>query len=229
MASTSRILLLGALSVLVLSGCSARVQNMVDTARTAVFGHDGVELTTEQVNKYPYAAAYIKTERFPQAVAVLDRTSDQQRVYRTGGDEALTTRFGRVLTSSGIPGMPLYTLNWQADPLACYVQQLHRGTKQRCPDSWERQVETGNYGENDLQRVTFNSSFNVSEQRSYLHPDGTELTITVIREVGAAGDQSFENTFYAANGRVVYAQQWVSDAIGYVTWREMKPFSGDLP
>lgn len=228
MAPLSRIASIVALSTLILSGCSARVKNVADTAKTAVFGHQDVILTTEQVVDYPYAAAYVKTDRFPQAVAVLDRVSGEQRVYRTGAEESVTVRLGRILTSSGIPGMPLYTSNWQADPLACHVQQQHRGTRQKCPDDWQRDVEVGNYGENDVVRQALQSSFFIGDKRSYSHPDGTELTVTEIFERGSVADQSFENQFYAVAGRVVYARQWVSPEIGYAVWREMKPFSGDL-
>ena len=228
MASMPRLASLLAVTVL-LSGCSARVQNMVDTAKLAVMGYPDVELTTAEVNEYPYAAAYLKTDNFPQAIAVLDRVSGEQRLYRTGGEEAVTTRFGRVLSSAGIPGMPLYTLNWQADPLPCHVQQQHRGTKQLCPEQWQRTVEVGNYGANDLQQLELDSTFDIAGTQSYLHPDGTQLEVTVITEQGDGNGTDFKNTFYAANGRVVYAHQWLSPEIGYATWREMKPYSGDLP
>ncbi|RUO74569.1 hypothetical protein CWI80_04300 [Pseudidiomarina sediminum] len=228
MATLFRMGLVVTFSALLLSGCSARVKNVADTAKTALFGHQDVVLTTEQVNDYPYAAAYIKTDHFPQAVAVLDRVSDQQRVYRTGAEESITVRLGRILTSSGVPGMPLYTSNWQSDPLACHVQQQHMGTRQLCPRHWQRDVEVGNYGENDVTRQTVQSSFMVGEKQSYQHPDGTDLTVTTIIERGSVADHSFENQFYTVAGRVVYARQWVSPKIGYAIWREMKPFSGDL-
>ncbi|MEA3587723.1 YjbF family lipoprotein [Pseudidiomarina sp. 1APP75-27a] len=201
---------------------------MMDTAETAFFGHKGVELSVEEVADYPYAAAYVRTDNFPQVVAVLDRVSGEQRVYKTGGNEAIATRFGRVLTSSGIPGMTLFTRNWQADPLNCHVQQLSHKTNEACATDWQREVITGNYGENDIHLDTLNSSFSLGEKRDYTHPDGTELEVTVIHEAGKADEVEFRNEFYAVNGRVVYAHQWVSPAIGYVTWREMKPFDGDL-
>lgn len=228
MTAMPRTLLLGALATVLLSGCSARVQNMVNTAETAFFGHQDVELSVERVNAYPYAAAYVKTDNYPQAIAVLDRFSGEQRVYRTGGDEALTTRFGRVISSAGIPGMPLYTFGWQQDPLACHVQQQHRGTKQMCPRAWQRSVEIGNYGENDVNQWAFTSRFSIGETIAYTHPDGTALQAVVINEQGEAGTHTFRNEFYAVAGRVVYAKQWVSPELGYVIWREMKPFNGDL-
>lgn len=228
MAGSSRILIIGVTLSLLLSGCSTRVENMANTIESTLFGHDDVELSVERVNAYPYAAAYIKTEEFPQAIAVLDRVNGYQRVYRTGGDEAVTTGYGRVLTSSGIPNMPIYTEGAKADPLKCHVLQQYRGTKELCPSVWQRRVEIGNYGENDVQQLDVTSSFNVAGQQSYQHPDGTDLTVTVIREQGKSGEYDFANRFYAVNGRVVYAQQWVSPQLGYVTWREMKPYSGDL-
>lgn len=228
MTAMPRTLLLGALATLLLSGCSARVQNMVNTAKTAFFGHQDVELSVERVNAYPYAAAYVKTDNFPQAIAVLDRFSGEQRVYRTGGDEAITTRFGRVISSAGIPGMPLHTFDWRQDPLACHVQQQHRGSKQLCPREWQRTVEIGNYGENDVRQVSFDSTFTVGNTIDYVHPDGTPLQAVIINEQGQAGNRAFRNEFYAVAGRIVYAKQWVSTELGYVTWREMKPFSGDL-
>lgn len=229
MASSPRILVVCALTTVFVSGCSTRVENMANTIETTLFGHEGVELSVERVNEYPYAAAYVKTEQFPQAIAVLDRVSGDERVYRTGGDEALTTRFGRVIASSGIPGMPLYTTNTSADPLKCHVVQQFRGSRERCPNAWQRAVEVGNYGENDVQSLTLSSTMRVTGQQSYTHPDGTALTVSVIKEQGQSGSREFTNTFYAANGRVVYAEQWVSPQLGYATWREMKPFSGDLP
>lgn len=229
MASSPRILVVCALTVVLVSGCSARVKNMANTIESTLFGHEGVELSSERVNDYPYAAAYVKTEDFPQAIAVLDRVSGEQRVYRTGGDEAMTTRYGRVLASSGIPGMPLYTSDVAADPLKCHVLQQSRGSRELCPSEWRRTVEVGNYGENDVQKLNLSSTLRATGTQSYTHPDGTVLTVSVITEQGNSGSQAFTNTFYAANGRVVYAKQWVSPQLGYATWREMKPFSGDLP
>lgn len=229
MAGSSRNLFISVILALLVSGCSTRVENMANTIETTLFGHADLELSVERVNAYPYAAAYVKTDDFPQAIAVLDRVSADQRVYRTGGDEALTTRYGRVLTSSAIPGLPLYTENAYADPLKCHVNQQSRGSKELCPQAWQRTVEVGNYGENDVQKLTLTSTFSVAGQQAYQHPDGTTLTVAVIREQGQAGAYEFTNTFYAANGRVVYAHQWVSPQLGYLTWREMKPFSGDLP
>ncbi|RUO46664.1 hypothetical protein CWE21_10945 [Pseudidiomarina aquimaris] len=229
MASSPRILVVCSLTFLLLSGCSNRVENMANTIETTLFGHQGVELSTERVNAYPYAAAYIKTDDFPQAIAVLDRVSGDQRVYRTGGDEAITTRYGRVIGSSGVPGMPLFTENAAADPLKCHVVQQFRGSRELCPSNWERIVEVGNYGANKVQQWKLTSTTRVVGNSSYTHPDGTELEVAVIEEQGRADSNEFKNTFYAANGRVVYAHHWVSPQLGYVTWREMKPYSGDLP
>lgn len=229
MASSPRILVVCALTAVLVSGCSTRVKNMANTIESTLFGHEGVELSTERVNDYPYAAAYLKTEAFPQAIAVLDRVSGEQRVYRTGGDEAVTTRYGRVLASSGIPGMPLYTSDVEADPLKCHVLQQFRGSRELCPTEWQRTVEVGNYGENEVQQLALTSTLRVTGQQSYTHPDGTALTVSVITEQGRTGSAEFKNTFYATKGRVVYAEQWVSPQLGYATWREMKPFSGDLP
>lgn len=224
----SRLLFTSALSLLVLASCSTRVKNMVDTAETAFFGHKGLELSIEQVNAYPYAAAYVSTERFPQVVAVLDRAQGAQRVYRTGGEEAITTHYGRILTAAGIPGMPLYTSSWSTDPLACYAKQITTSAVRECASSWQRRVEVGNYGENELSNWQLNSTFSVGEKRDYQHPDGTQLTVIEINEQGQANGRSFSNTFYTVDGRIVYAKQWVSPSIGYAVWREMKPFDGDL-
>ncbi|MDN7126988.1 YjbF family lipoprotein [Pseudidiomarina sp. 1ASP75-14] len=224
----SRLLVTSALSLLVLAGCSTRVKNMVDTAETAFFGHKGLELTVEEVSDYPYAAAYVRTDKFPQVVAVLDRAVGSQRVYRTGGEEAITTQYGRILTAAGIPGMPLFTSAWSTDPLVCYAKHAARTTATECDNTWQRQVEVGNYGENDISKWQVSSRFSVGTERDYQHPDGTQLRVIEIREQGQANRQEFSNTFYAVDGRIVYAKQWVSPGIGYAVWREMKPFDGDL-
>ncbi|MGQ4276512.1 YjbF family lipoprotein [Pseudidiomarina sp. E22-M8] len=201
---------------------------MMDTAETAFFGHQGVELNVEQVADYPYAAAYLRTDKFPQVVAVLDRTAGAQRVYRSGGEEAITTHYGRILTSYGIPGMPLYTSNLTADPLTCLVAKTADSAVANCAAGWQREIEVGNYGENELHKWQVSSSFTMGAQRRYQHPNGTALTVTEITEQGDADQLAFTNTFYAVDGRVVYAKQWISPSIGYAVWREMKPFNGDL-
>ncbi|CAB0151163.1 hypothetical protein PSI9734_01576 [Pseudidiomarina piscicola] len=225
----SRLLLSSVLCLLVVSGCSTRVKNMVATAETAFFGHQGVELSVEQVADYPYAAAYVGTDKFPQVVAVLDRAEGAQRVYRSGGEEAITTYYGRILTGAGIPGMPLFISHYKADPLACYAAKSLTPPAENCANSWQRYLELGNYGENNHSRWLLTSNFELGSNRSYQHPDGTQLQVTEIIEKGRTDrDTRFENTFYAVDGRIVYAKQWVSPTLGYAVWREMKAFDGDL-
>lgn len=219
---------LSVLTTTLLSGCSVRMKNLADAAEEAIFGAPDITLSEAEIEQLPYAASYFKTNSSGQIVAVLDRATELQRVHRTAGEEAFTTRYGRVIASAGIPGMPLYTANWEADPLACWVEQTAETSTNDCATSWQRVVELGNYGSNALQQVQVSSTFEVTAQEPYRHPDGTELMITKIREQGTYGETSFSNEFYAVNGRVVFAKHYLSKDLGYGILQEIKPFNGDL-
>ncbi|RUO56277.1 YjbF family lipoprotein [Pseudidiomarina homiensis] len=215
--------------VFALSGCSVRMQNLAGAAEEALFGNDDVVLTEAEIADLPYAAAYFDTETSGRIVAVLDRATELQRVYRTGGEEAFVTRFGRVISSSNMPGVPLYTSDWASDPLSCWVRQTAaQHTESNCHNSWQRTVELGNYGSNVLRQIKVSSTFEVAAQQTYRHPDGTELQATKIVERGVFAGENFSNEFYAVNGRVVFAKHYLSKDLGYGILQEIKPFNGDL-
>ncbi|WP_258239963.1 YjbF family lipoprotein [Pseudidiomarina homiensis] len=219
--------------VFALSGCSVRMQNLAGAAEEALFGNDDVALTEAEIAELPYAATYFETETSGRIVAVLDRATELQRVYRTGGEEAFVTRFGRIVSSSNMPGVPLYTSGLNEDPLGCWVgrtaaESSAATTEGNCQSSWQRTVELGNYGSNVLRQVKVSSTFEVAAQETYRHPDGTELQATKIIERGVFAGEDFSNEFYAVNGRVVFAKHYLSKDLGYGILQEIKPFNGDL-
>lgn len=216
-------------TVTLLAGCSVRMKNIADTANEAIFGSPEISLTPQEIAELPYAATYFKADEKPQVVAVMDRATTAQRVFRTAGEEAFITRHGRIIASSGMQGVPLYTSGWENDPLSCYVAQTAQAEPdQDCPQVWQRTVEYGNYGSNELHQVKVRSTFQQSGTQNYQHPDGTPLTVTEIIETGEANGEKFTNRFLAVKGRVVFAKHYLSENLGYGSLSEIKPYTGDL-
>lgn len=222
------------------SGCSTRVGNFIELAAEAFDEPTDVVFDQQQIENFRYAAVYLKTESTPQVVAVLTRISGgeliPQRNWSTGGREVITTQHGRIVSAARIDSFPRYLSNTHRDPLLCLVDQ-HRAQQalQACEMTWQWQFEFAGHGTHEARRIAMRSDFFIeSDNQTYIHPDGTPLEATVIREVVTVETadeldiESYENSYWLSNGRIVKAHQWVSPQLGYATVTEMKPFSGDL-
>lgn len=222
------------------SGCSTRVDNFIELAAEAFDEPTDIVFDQKQIDNMRYAAVYLKTESTPQVVAVLTRISGgdltPQRNWSTGGREVITTQHGRIVSAAGVESFPRYLSNTHRDPLLCLVDQ-HRAQQalHDCAMTWQWQFEFAGHGTHEASRIDMRSDFVIeSTNQTYIHPDGTPLAATVIREVVTVQTadsfdiEIYENRYLLSNGRVVKAHQWVSPQLGYATITELKPFSGDL-
>ncbi|MGV2703336.1 YjbF family lipoprotein [Aeromonas salmonicida] len=86
-----------------LSGCSATGSSTWETLRYAFLGSADVDVTTEQVNKIPYASAYLQVGDNPQAFVVLAFADPDSSLTWIGADNNIfVTKYGRIIKTVGL-------------------------------------------------------------------------------------------------------------------------------
>lgn len=113
------------LGLLLLSGCSSTGLSTFDTLHYATLGSDDVQVTAEQVQRVPYASAYLRVGDNPQALVVLAFADPDGTLTWVSADENIfITRHGRFIKTVGLKN-DLYSLNSeQADPLSKLTKQV---------------------------------------------------------------------------------------------------------
>lgn len=86
-----------------LSGCSATGSSTFETLRYAILGSADVDVTAEQVNKIPYASAYLQVGDNPQAFVVLAFADPDSSLTWIGADNNIfVTKYGRIIKTVGL-------------------------------------------------------------------------------------------------------------------------------
>lgn len=106
------------LGVLLLSGCSATSVTTLDTLRYALLGSDDVQVSAEQVQRVPYASAYLQVGDNPRAFVVLAFADpDGSLTWASADNNIFVTKQGRLIKTVGLAN-DLYRLtSGQPDPL----------------------------------------------------------------------------------------------------------------
>ncbi|MFS1413874.1 hypothetical protein BCU70_22650 [Vibrio sp. 10N.286.49.C2] len=97
-----------ACAVLFLTACSQRFQDVNATMAEAVFGADDVEFNAENINKLPYASAYVRINEGPQIFMVLafaepnTQTGKTQYKWMSSDRAVIITESGRIVKTIGL-------------------------------------------------------------------------------------------------------------------------------
>lgn len=132
------------LLLLLISGCSATGSSTLETLRYAVWGNPDVEVTAEQVNKLPYASAYLQVGNNPQAFVVLAFADPNGSLTWLGADSNIfVTRYGRIIKTVGLDN-DLYSVNevgGNSDPLRLLKAFFNNRGSQKLHQSWLYRAE----------------------------------------------------------------------------------------
>ena len=220
--------LMAVVALLHTSGCSVRVNNWLEMADAAFASPQDVELSSEEIADYPYAAQYIQVDDQPRALMALNFDDNGKLKWITGGSEVFITQVGRVVSTVDAYGGPRHTSNLENDPLLCWINSLQqqKTTPTTCSDTWHREVEFGDVGLQNNERLEIHSTFSNLGQESVKMLNGEVHQAVKLSEES----KYFKNVFWLEleTGRVIKSRQWLSKIIGNAQVQEVKPYSGDL-
>ncbi len=216
-----------------LAGCSARLSNYAEFVKFAASDAKDVTLSQSEIEVFPYAAQYIQFTGQPRALMALAFDDKGTLKWRTGGDEIIITRYGRMVGSVNMSGAVAHTSHLAQDPLACLVKNIKQ--TEQCATRWERQIWVSSATVDSLHDQAFKvlSEFRVGNTQNLSLPNGSQVTVTHIEESLQVFDDAepheFTNEFWLENstGRVVKSTQFISPQVNEVTIEEVKAYIGN--
>lgn len=229
------------LIILLLSGCSQRVDTLLEVVEQAASPliDDPLVLSAEEVAQLTFAAQYIQTNPADRFVSPLVQVENSRLRWQVGQHQFIDTLHGRLIASRALADVPAYVSALDDDPLKCLRQSLQ--INHGCPQEWLRRVVLESFSDS---KNTFSErkSFwvvshikrsNTVEAVTLLN--GSTLDAYKITEQGklATEEQSaviFENIFWqeAQTGRIIKSKQYLHSELGYFEIEELVPFVGEV-
>lgn len=221
-----------------LAGCSGRVQNTIELTKHIFNTPEDITLSAEEIQAYPYAAHYIKIDGQTRALMALAFDDNNVLKWRTGGEEVLMTRHGRLVGSVNMNHGPSHTTQLQNDPLGCLQRALrNKQSPSACPTKWQRQIWVSSATPVHLSDTVYalSSRFELLGNEAITLENGYGYSALKVREVSvpepnaehiSSADITFENTFWldTQSGRTLKSQQFISPVLGYAALEEVKPY-----
>ncbi|MDO6707175.1 YjbF family lipoprotein [Photobacterium sp. 1_MG-2023] len=232
--SSCRPILALLLSVLVLSGCSQKFQNVSETFRLAVSGEDDSVKPQSWVDTLPYASIYARIDEGPRAFMVLALAETAPRIHAEKAPEALqlkwlaadrgmlVTKQGRLVKTLNLPqGNLVHVESREPDPVAL---GLHLSTT---PNHWRRQIDwqpgyhfgypvISRFEDKGLQSITING---VTRSARYFieHVEVPAL------------NQTFDNAFWIhpESGVVLMSKQKIAPGLPEIEIQLLKPYGNE--
>lgn len=177
-----------AASTLFLSGCSSVFSDLKEAWHYATNTPADVELSTEELEAFPYTALYARRADQPRALIVLGFVDGEGQNSRfqwvSAQREVLETRAGRMVRTDKFEPDLLSMSNLGSDPLLCIQEQLRmQGLSadfNACDLTWGTTLETLEQG----QRSTFavNSEFRLQGTEAVALANGQRENTVKISE-----------------------------------------------
>lgn len=223
-------LVLPALALSALVGCSQKFQDVQDTMSLALFGNKDIVIPADKVNALPYASIYAKVDGNAQVFMVLayaqpaysalpDAKSKVQLKWLSANNEMLVTEYGRIVkTVNLLSGNISASYSNQADPLALGL------LKANTPTRWKRKVDWQpglNFG------YTITSRFDIQGKNILMINDQPVETLHVIEYASAPElDLQFENDFWLdpISGAVLASSQTPAPGLPKIEITLLKPY-----
>lgn len=203
---------------IVLTGCSQNVDQVGKTFKLAFFGQDDTHVTAKQVANTPYASAYLKVGKAPQAFVVLAFAEQNQLKWIGADKNMVSTQQGRLVKTQGFGEDITYVDNLQNDPLALGL------LKTSTPMTWQSRVEwaqvfRGGYATTSVFQARGKETVKILDIPRELLRFDEQVTVPALNE-------SYTNSYWLdpASGSVVQSQQYMGPSMALVTFTVLKPY-----
>ncbi|MGQ7743346.1 YjbF family lipoprotein [Pectobacterium brasiliense] len=204
---------------LLLTGCSQNMEQVSKTFKLAFLGQDDTHVTAKQVANTPYASAYLKVGKAPQAFVVLAFAEQNQLKWIGADKNIVATQHGRLVKTQGFGEDITYVDNLQQDPLTLGL------LKTSTPMTWQSRVEwaqvfRGGYDTRSVFQARGKETVKILDTSRELLRFDEQVTVPALNE-------SYTNSYWLdpANGSVVQSQQYMGPGMALVTFTVLKPYA----
>ncbi|WP_168709773.1 YjbF family lipoprotein [Brenneria roseae] len=201
-----------------LMGCSQKMESLGKTARLAFLGQDDIHVTASQVQNTPYASAYLKVGKAPQAFVVLAFAEQEQLKWIAADKNMVVTQHGRLIKTQGFGEDITYVSNLGQDPLALGL------LKSTTPMTWQSRVEwaqvfRGGYEITSVFRSRGKETLTILDKPRELVRFDEQVTVPALNE-------SYTNSYWIepSNGQVVQSYQYMGPDMALVKFTVLKPY-----
>ncbi|MDV5172143.1 YjbF family lipoprotein [Photobacterium rosenbergii] len=230
------------LLLLTLTGCSQKFNDVNNTVNLAFFGDKDVSLSTEEINKLPYASMYARVDDGPQAFMVLAFAEDRatlgltdvagfsassspkpqrtQLKWVSADKGMLITENGRIVKTLNLPsGNLVSSHSKQTDPLAL---GLHLATT---PTHWQHAIDW---------QPGYHLGYPVNSEFTFIADEILDINGTtqptkhyIERIFIPTLDIEFDNHWWIdpSNGAVIKSKQKLAPNLPYIELILLKPFA----
>jgi uncharacterized protein YceK len=213
-----KLLLLCICVMSLLSGCAQHVGLLGETAKLAFLGQSDVQLPVQKIEQLPYASAYLKVGKAPQAFVVLAVSEQGLQKWITADKNMVVTSHGRIVKTIGFGENITYTNNLTSDPIALGLLKPETPKKWHTQTTWS-QVFRGGYEiisefENKgIEQITI-----LDKPRSLVRFDEKVFV--------PALNNSYTNTYWLNpdNGNVVKTFQYMGPGLAQIQFTILKPY-----
>ncbi|MBA0212294.1 MULTISPECIES: YjbF family lipoprotein [Pectobacterium] len=204
---------------ILLTGCSQNMEQVGKTFKLAFLGQDDTHVTAKQVANTPYASAYLKVGKAPQAFVVLAFAEQNQLKWIGADKNIVATQHGRLVKTQGFGEDITYVDNLQQDPLTLGL------LKTSTPMTWQSRVEwaqvfRGGYDTRSVFQARGKEIVKILDTSRELLRFDEQVTVLALNE-------SYTNSYWLdpTNGSVVQSQQYMGPGMALVTFTVLKPYA----
>ena len=205
------------LSLLV--GCSQKIDALGKTAKLAIWGQDDTHVSARQVAQTPYASAYLKVGKAPQAFVVLAFAEHGQLKWIAADKNIVVTQHGRLVKTQGFGEDIAYVANTTPDPLAGGLLNPTTPLRWRGKIVWS-QVFRGGYDVESVFRARGKETLTILGNARELAKFDEEVFVPAL-------DERYTNHYWLdpATGDVVQTDQYMGPGMALVKFTVLKPYA----
>ncbi len=211
-------LILLPLFALALTGCSRNMDALQKTAKLAIWGTDDVQVSAEQVEKTPYASAYLKMGDASQAFVVLAFAENNQLKWIGADSNLLVMQQGRIVKTQGFGEDIANVINVTPDPLAVGLLKPSASMHWQGKMAWS-QVQRGDYAVESVFQARGKETVTILGKPRQLLKFTEQVSVPAL-------NAEYTNTYWLepGSGQVVQTWQYMGPDMALVKFTVLKPY-----
>ncbi len=205
-------------AISLLAGCARHVTLLGETAKLALLGQPDVQLPTQKIEQLPYASAYLKMGKAPQAFVVLAASEQGQQKWVTADKNMIVTDHGRIVKTIGFGEDIVSVDNLKSDPLALGLLNSETPKQWQTKVAWAQVFRTGHvlvsqFEYKGLEQVTI-----LETSRSLARFD-EKVSVSAL-------NHSYTNSYWVdpKNKMVIKSLQYMGPGLAQVQFTILKPY-----
>lgn len=205
-------------AISLLAGCAQHVTSLGETARLALLGQPDVQLPTQKIEQLPYASAYLKVGKAPQAFVVLAASEQGQQKWVTADKNMIVTDHGRIVKTIGFGEDIVSVDNLKSDPLALGLLNSAASEQWHTKVVWAQVFRAGyalvsHFEYKGIEQVTI-----LETSRSLARFD-EKVSVSAL-------NQSYTNSYWVdpKSKMVIKSQQYMGPGLAQVQFTILKPY-----